>query len=253
MVTAEKAIIYSDEQMTSPIGFVRRGKKIKVGDIARNKAQVYPLIVSGKMAFIRVLDVNTEKESVDSDRLVAERFMKATKPKYRTRYVLSYFSYASQISQGHNNSGLEDGDPLSWSGGSLRGEIRTNGKFDFLLIANFLGAKENREEYRAFEVGVGGAWRFLELGGFSLRAKGEVLAVPFATYAIGSDFRKRTMGGSFGAGLDAHFQFSDNWGLEVAAGLYTTKLSKFDLPSPYQSIKPSFSGTRTSIGISYIY
>ena len=61
LVIAEQAVIYADEQMSAPVGFVRKGKKIKVGDIPRNRAQVYPIIVSGKIAYIRVIDVNTQK------------------------------------------------------------------------------------------------------------------------------------------------------------------------------------------------
>lgn len=253
LVMKEKAVVYADEKMTSPIGFIRRGKKIKVGDIPRNKAQVYPVLVSGKMAYIRVIDVSTEKESVDADRLTAERFMKATKPKYRTRFILSYLSYSSQISQKVNNDGLEDGDPLAWMGGSMRGEIRTQGSLDFLLIGNYLGAKENREEFSMVELGIGAGWRFLEFSRFSLRARAEALFVPFAMYSVGSDFRKRSMGFTLGAGLDAHYQLTENFGIEVAAGIYSTRLGEFDLPAPYKSVSPSFAGTRTSFGMTYLY
>ncbi len=253
LVVKEKAVIYADEQMTSPIGFIRRGKKIKVGNVARNKAQVYPIVVSGKVAYIRVLDVSTEKESVDSDRLVAERFMKATKPQYRTRFILSYLSFSSEVSQNAVNDAIEDGDSLGWMGGGMRGEIRTQGRWDFLLIANYLKAAASREELSVAELGVGAAWRFLELGGFSLRARAEAMFVPFAMYSVGSDFRKRSMGFTYGAGFDAHYQFTENFGLEVAAGIYTTKLQEFDVPSPYKSISPSFAGTRTSLGVTYLY
>src|SRR5687768_7328928 len=66
IVTADQAVIYADEQMKSPLGYVKRGKKIKVGEVARNRAQVYPIIVSGKIGYIRVLDVSTERDALDS-------------------------------------------------------------------------------------------------------------------------------------------------------------------------------------------
>src|SRR5680860_266278 len=103
LVMSDRAVIYADQEMTSPIGYVPRGKKIKVGEVARNKAQVYPIIVSGKLAYIRVIDVSTEKDQLDSTRLVAERFQKATKHDPKTRTTLSYFSYTSQISLDTDN------------------------------------------------------------------------------------------------------------------------------------------------------
>ena len=123
IVTADRAIIYSDREMTSPIGYIRKGKKISVGEIPRNLAQVYPVVVSGKIAYIRVMDVTTEKESMDSSRLVAERFKKTTLKVKRSKFVASYFLFNSQITLDKENAQLMDKDSVAWNGVSLKGEV----------------------------------------------------------------------------------------------------------------------------------
>ena len=107
IVTTDRAVIYSDQEMTSPVGYAARGKKIAVGEIARNKAQVYPIVVSGKIAYIRVIDVSTEKETMKSSNLTAERFSRQTLVAPQAKYVASYYSYLSQIAVSKKNEKLE--------------------------------------------------------------------------------------------------------------------------------------------------
>lgn len=60
-IVAEKAIIYSDIELTIPIGYAIRGKKIKVGEVARNNGQVLTTVVSGRITYIKRVDVELEK------------------------------------------------------------------------------------------------------------------------------------------------------------------------------------------------
>jgi len=57
VVNSERATIFSDLTMDSPIGFVRGGKVIKVGEKARMKGTIVPIIVSGRIAYIQVKDL----------------------------------------------------------------------------------------------------------------------------------------------------------------------------------------------------
>lgn len=65
VVKAGKAYIYADQDQTSIIGFVSRGKKIKVGDVRRGRGGLLPIVVSGRIAYISVADLFLQKDLRD--------------------------------------------------------------------------------------------------------------------------------------------------------------------------------------------
>ena len=253
MVIADRAIIYSDKEMTSPIGYVARGKKIKVGDIPRNRAQVYPVAVSGKVAFIRVIDVTTEKSSMDSGRLSAERFRKSTEKIYEYKMSASYYRFSSQIALDKSNSNLRDGDSLQWNGVSLKGEVLYWKSWDLQVLLNFMQATQDQETFRIVEFGLGTAYRLIDTKRFLLRVEGQLLAIPFSSYALGDDFRVNGYGLTTGGALNATWNFNGQWGIEGFMGLYYTKTFGYDAPKPYESINPTFVGGRFGLGLNYTY
>jgi hypothetical protein len=249
MVLAERAMIYSDQEMTSPIGYIVRGKKIVVGEIPRNKAQVYPVIVSGKVAYVRVIDVTTEKESMDSNRLTAERFQKSTLPTLRGKFGVNYYAFASTIDIDQE---VKD-DKLLWHGINLKGEVFLKNRFDFQLHANWMQTQKDELKFRAFEIGPGFALRIIDAKRFLFRIEGQLLAIPYTSYAFGEKFRKNSYGYTAGAGAAATIYFNDHWATELSGGVYRTSMLKFDAPAPYEDIEPVFTGLRASIGINYTY
>lgn len=251
IVIAEKAVIYSDTEMTSPLGYVRRGKKISVGEVPRNKARVYPTIVSGKVAYIRVEDVTTERESMHSERLVAERFKTATHEAYETKYTLAYFSYNSIMDINEDNAGVMDGASHQWHGISLKGEVLLRKKYDLQIISNYMYT--SAKAFNAFELGAGVGHRLIDREKFLLRLEGQLLSIPFSTFSYRSDFRIKSYGYTLGAGLNFLYKFENNWGIEAFGGAYRTSLFEFDLPKPYKGFSPVFFGSRIGVGVNYRY
>lgn len=251
IVTAEKAVIYSDKEMKSPIGFVRRGRKVTVGEIPRNNAQVYPIVVSGKIAYIRVLDLSTEKESVEADRLVAERFRKATVEVKKQKLVASYMRFNSTVSMDADNNALRSGDTVAWNGVSLKGEVLLKNYWDIQILINYMMAETGKEKFTATEIGAGAAYRLSETKRFLLRLEGQLLGIPFSSYEFENDFLKRGYGFTFGGGVVASYWPSSNWALEGALGYYRTQIFKFESPEPYKEISPVFAGPRLFIGLNY--
>ena len=62
VIKPEKAIVYADSQLTSPIGFIRRGTEVIVGDKLLKNGSLLRIIVSGKIAFIKVNDLYLLKD-----------------------------------------------------------------------------------------------------------------------------------------------------------------------------------------------
>jgi hypothetical protein len=262
IVIAEKAIVYADKTMTSPVGYVTRGKKVTVGEVPRNKAQIYPIIVSGKIAYIRTIDVSTEIDSLDTNRLVAERFIQASKKKVEAQYSLSAYTWPTQVSLNINADKLQDKDPFLFNGVQLKGLTRSNSNWDLGIVIGYAEGKENIEVFRLVEIGPEFSYRIYSGDRFIFRWQNQLLGVPFSSYSLGTKARVNGYGFSAGTGLNANWIFGERFGVEAFGGFYYTKLFGFDLPDPVQAnttnpptitLNPSFVGTRLGIGMTYQY
>ncbi len=251
-VIASKANIYSDVQMSSSIGFVTKGKVLTVGEVPRNKAQVYPIIVSGKIAYIRVIDVKTEEDDDSGMTVVTKRFKKQTISKRpQSRVGMSYFNYATVVGLGDRNGELKDQDSLMWQGLNLRADVLMKSGVDIFVLGNLMETSFEEEVFRVFELGAGIGYRLLDFRYVKLRTDAQLLAIPFATYALADEFRVRSYGYSTGVNLHLAILLGKHWGLEGYSGFYYTGLMGFNSPDPYQDVAPSFYGVRLGGGLNY--
>ena len=253
VVTAERALVYSDQQMSSPLGYIARGKRVRVGEIPRNQAQIYPVIISGKVAYIRVIDVSTEKSGVDSNELTAERFNKSAVIEDQRYYSFSYLQFSSQIALANSAGALANNDSVNWSGISLQGGSRVSKRFDLNLSFNFLQAKNGNEGFTVLEAGAGPGLRIISTKRLILKWGAEALLIPFANYNLGSLFRINGYGYTVGTGLNLNYKWGENFGLFGLVGIYHTKILGLDLPNQFQDISPGFTGNRIALGASYHY
>ena len=57
-VIAKRAIIYADKQLTSPIGYVKFGTTIRIGDVSRRYGTVVPVgMANKKIGYIKLKDI----------------------------------------------------------------------------------------------------------------------------------------------------------------------------------------------------
>jgi hypothetical protein len=66
LVVNENTVVYADETLESPIGFIKRGKIITVGERMRRNSSVATIVVSGKVAFVKVLDLNLDPATFEN-------------------------------------------------------------------------------------------------------------------------------------------------------------------------------------------
>jgi hypothetical protein len=252
LVVVEKAIIFADSDMTSPIGFIPKGKKVTIGEVARNKAQVYPIIVSKKVAYIRAVDLSTEQDSVDSKRLTAERFQQNVKSlNFGTRFSFDYLKFSSTIStNGVETDKYKNNDTVSWNGVALRGDLLFKNRFDLEVIFNYLNCIKADEEINNFELGLGAGLRIIDSQRVLFKLKAEVLGVPFASFNIERS-RINGWGHTLGGGANLGIIMGESWGLDIFGGFFYTKLRGLDLPSNNKEFSPSFSGLRLGAGLTF--
>ncbi len=261
IVISDKAVIYADKTMSSPVGYILRGKKVTIGEIPRNKARLYPIIVSGRVAYIRVIDVSTEIDNLDTNRLVAERFLRAAKKKTESHYGVSAFTYPSQISLNRSVDELKDKDPFTWNGFQVKGVTRSATSWDLGMALGYAEGRQDIESFRMIELGPELSYRIYTGTFFILRWQNQIMGVPFATYSLGSKARVNGYGFSAGTGLSANWILGDKFGLEAYGGFQYTKLFGFDLPDPANAgttlnrpdirLNPSFVGTKIGVGFTY--
>lgn len=70
-VIIPKAIIYSDEALTSPLGHVSNGKLIPVGAPLEKNPDIVPVMISGRIAYVHIQDiryVSQEDEELEKRR-----------------------------------------------------------------------------------------------------------------------------------------------------------------------------------------
>jgi hypothetical protein len=77
-VISPKAVIYADQEMRTPIGYIKNGKKIPVGKIKRNQGQVVPTVVTGRIAYVKVTDLAIEGQEEDTGRQAVMNAPKVT-------------------------------------------------------------------------------------------------------------------------------------------------------------------------------
>lgn len=63
-VTTAKAVVFSDKDLTSPLGYVRFGKKIRVSDNPIGIGDIYAVIISGRVAYVQAKDISVSAEIV---------------------------------------------------------------------------------------------------------------------------------------------------------------------------------------------
>ncbi len=65
-VIAPKAVVYSDELMNAPIGYIANDKFIHVGNPRKSNPDLLPIIIYGRIAFIEAKNVHFEEKGTES-------------------------------------------------------------------------------------------------------------------------------------------------------------------------------------------
>ncbi|MBC76813.1 MAG: hypothetical protein CME64_12435 [Halobacteriovoraceae bacterium] len=234
-VSAEKAIIYSDVEMSSPIGFLKRGQKLRVGDVPRNKGRVLPTVYKERVVFVKTTDIQTNKNQA----VVKTASM-------RIKDQIERKSRESLIAVGANGlaSTIDDPDALPgspdsyvFSGLGVQGVIR---EFDspkaLLLNMSYLQATEDTRSIETFLIGVDQAYRFINLEKYDMSAFAGVLVSPYSQYEIDNQFKVNGYGAGVEVGINSLVKLGRTVGILLEAKYQYLKFFGFDLPESTTNI-----------------
>lgn len=255
IVKSEKAVIYSDIQMTSIIGYLKKGKKIRVGEVPKNKARLLPVIISKKVAYIQVKDINTGHE-VDSLRSVTERVQeKMHGKKSINRVAIIAGTYYASLSEDNFDSSL--GSDLLFINWGIRGyytNIQTRKGLRVSLQVNKATKNDATISYTALPISFKFKGYNTKKYDFNLFFGGVI--IPYSEFKLGNDFKITGQGLGAEVGGELRFSISKNYSIHLDGNFQAIKLLNMDLPenSVYpERFDPFLTGVKLMAVLSYEY
>ena len=128
IVVSTRAVIYADQELKSPIGYVSAGRKVVVGDVARKNGSILPIIVIGRVAWIKASDLalNTEElKNVTTSRFkVNEEQFKNAEEKFDDNLFENNYAQFSFGSLAVDNSYKEFGETTGYATGDTATALR---------------------------------------------------------------------------------------------------------------------------------
>lgn len=251
LVIVDKAIIWADVKRSAPLGYVVKGKTVTVGEVPRNKNQVVPIVVSGKIGYIAMDDLSfadRPNEALEDKRY--ERFKDVATDQLGQQIMFLGTGFSSTESK--NTAAGRTGKNWNFVGGTLKGVVPTSKpRLGVMFIGEYLYAQNNPETFRVFEMGLGFSFNLIDWRYFKLRAEVAGMAVPYVQYESDPLFTLNGYGFGALAQGTVDIYFNDRWGIEGSMGFQTIKLFGIDRPSPFKDFDPLFTGTRISAGLLY--
>lgn len=253
-VTSEKAVVFSDLQMTSKLGFVRKGKKIRIGDMAKNKGQVYPFIFQKKIVYIKKEDIQTSSELLALQSAIERINQKSmTEENYQRISVGTGVSFYS-ISSDENYTGDTD-KTLVMGSFNLRGQIvMPSKKTSIRLQLNYETGTEDKESYSLLNIETFYHIQFFRHKRLSVDLFMGALLTPYFAYEVGSDFTQNGFGVGASTGLEAVYRLNKRWSLHLNTDIRYQYLS-VDLPKEVtqKEYNPSLFGLSSALNVSFSY
>jgi hypothetical protein len=251
-VVSEKAVIWADAQRTTPLGYAVRGKIIRVGEIQREKNQVLPVIVSGKIGYISVEDIifSSEDRKRAIEQAAESRFEKIIDKK-NTQSKRASISGFNTMAEANETYYFDREDTLKdFVGIQLRADLsRSNENFMFGLMLELKQSTLNDANLRVFSLGFGGSWSMINARYFKFKLESFLMAVPYAGLQEGKLFTVNGYGAGALGQATVDLMFTQSWGITGSAGFEATKLFGFNIPAPFNGYAPWFIGPRASAGI----
>ncbi|TNF27684.1 MAG: hypothetical protein EP319_11025 [Deltaproteobacteria bacterium] len=192
IVVSTRAVIYADQELKSPIGFVSAGRKVVVGDVARKNGSILPIIVIGRVAWIKASDLalNTEElKNVTTSRFkVNEEQFKNAEEKFDDNLFENNYAQFSFGSLAVDNSYKEFGETTGYTTGDTATALRFHvfhrppfKKSVWSVGVGYYAQSEEEYEWETITVEAKYGYSLLQTNAFALDA--------FAGVFIGGDFR----------------------------------------------------------------
>ncbi len=258
-VSSPKAVLFADPAMSSPIGYFKKGQKIRVGEVPRNKGRVLPTVYKKKIVYVRIVDLETSKD-LRLIRTATERMKdREVKEAMReTRLGIGAAVYGASASSFNSVGEKKESESLFLGGVGLNGaSYNLERDYHYIVNMEYLSGSKAKAHLSLILMGIGASYELIKLDHFRLGAYAAFEAAPWAQYEVDSLFKVNGYGLGASSGLEGDLRITKKWSFSAFAGYRYLKLLGFNLPGATSEYKiqddfsPSLHGLALSGALSY--
>jgi hypothetical protein len=258
-VTAQKAIIYSDLEMKSPIGFFIKDKKIRIADKTRSGGRLFPTVIRKRIVYIKVDDI-VIGEKLQLLESASKRIKDVQTKENEKRVSLFYNGYASFMSLDKENpfsKESSEGTLFYYNGFGVKGYLSNYGsKKTWRVSVESSSTATELNEFSVISLIPEISYDILKFDNYAFRIFAGVILSPFVQYSYDDLFTVNGYGAGISTGAEMEFKFKKSFGFHVDAG-YRVQKYFLELPqgpsSDEDKFNPLFNGVSFSASISYGY
>jgi hypothetical protein len=257
-VMSDKAVIYADQSQNSAIGYIKKGKKVRIGEVARNGGRVYPIVVNGRIAWIAEDDIQTSQRLADLESTSSR--IKRTRNKSLDNFaVVTLVNTVTNTYVSSNALTLSDRQ-RNLFGINFKKNFYKNMDDRFFVRANFeyLTSTEEfsgvQESLDIISFQFEGVLKIFKAAKMSWNMYLSANVIPLATYELQEFFVTRGFGGGLGAGSDFSFYLKDNLAITAEIAANYDYIVGMTVPEPFnEDFNLTVFGVKSLIGITYLY
>jgi hypothetical protein len=258
-VTAQKAIIYSDLEMKSPIGFFIKDKKIRIADKTRSGGRLFPTVIRKRIVYIKVDDI-VIGEKLQLLESASKRIKDVQTKENEKRVSLFYNGYASFMSLDKENpfsKESSEGTLFYYNGFGVKGYLSNYGsKKTWRVSVESSSTATELNEFSVISLIPEISYDILKFDNYAFRIFAGVILSPFVQYSYDDLFTVNGYGAGISTGAEMELKFKKSFGFHVDAG-YRVQKYFLELPqgpsSDEDKFNPLFNGVSFSASISYGY
>jgi hypothetical protein len=202
-IVSPKAVVYADMKLTTPLGYISYGKKVRVGEVERRDGTVLPIAISGRIAYIQVKDISIKRAATDPG---------IDSPKITEHDVEMTFKTDQDKLSENNFVSITAG---SFNGGSGWQEYSEEFGDESSNLFNVTVHMEHRNPLRRLSWGFGIG--YYTVGQDQLEAK--TLTIDGTLYYALLHFRYMTIEGFGGLNFSGDFKVSQGGGEQLTKGV----------------------------------
>lgn len=253
VVSSDWAIIYADRQMSAPIAKVKKGKKIKIGEVKRNKGRLYPIVVNGKIAYIKATDIQTSSDikvlEQASERIIRKK-IENNKASFEMTYAV--FGATYEVNSTLVNKSTQN---LSFKGYSVKSHLLYPEKrFNYRLGIEHIEGKKNLETVRILSFDADKNFYIYNSNYFQFNTFIGATIIPYAQYKVEDLFTVNGYGLGAFTGIEMIYKFSNHLSMHLDTRFKYAQLSGFNIPEVLDAKwEPKFYGAHATLGLSYSY
>lgn len=255
VVVKDKAIVFADPEMTASIGFIVKGKKVRVGEKSKNNGRVVPITVSNRIAYIQVSDIETSsnKEIIDdtSNRLSS----RSSKEMVTNRFAVLLGGMFGSVYFPKSATADDQYNMLFYGGGIRVYREESNSKSGIKGSLEYMTGTRDKEEISLLSIPFDYYYKLLQTSLFEIQLSGGLNLIPYAEYKLSDDFTLN--GNGLGAQIGSEILIKlKNIGVHIEGYYQYNKLFGFKLPDNElfpSSLEPSISsfGVRGMVSFAF--